>query len=97
MQLTRGKGEGGALWSPDSSTVAFTASRDGDSGPQIYLLPIHGGEARRLTEGLRQVGSLSKWSADGWIYFACLAEPTPGVLDTMGLIHGFNSNGDKSP
>lgn len=97
VQLTQGKGEGGALWSPDSNTVAFTASRDGDSGSQIYLLPAHGGEARRLTEGLHQVGNLSEWSADGWIYFTCIADPTPGVLDTMGLIHGFNSNGDKSP
>ena len=56
VQLTQGKGEGGAMWSPDSNTVAFTASRDGDSGSQIYLLPAHGGEARRLTEGLHQVG-----------------------------------------
>lgn len=97
VQLTQGKGEGGALWSPDSRTIAFTATRDGDSGSQIYLLPASGGEARRLTEGLRQVGNLNTWSADGWIYFTCLADPTPGVLDTLGLIHGFNSNGDKSP
>ena len=95
VQLTQGKGEGGALWAPDSSALAFTASRDGDAGSQIYALPATGGEARRLTEGLKRVGNLSAWSADGWIYFTCLADPTPGVLDTMGLIHGFNSPGDK--
>ena len=100
VQLTQGKGESGALWAPDSSAIAFTANRDGDSGSQIHILPApgtSGGEARRLTEGLRRVGNLSTWSTDGWIYFTCLADPTPGVLDTMGLIHGFNSPGDKSP
>ena len=100
VQLTQGKGESGALWAPDSSAIAFTANRDGDSGSQIYILPApgtSGGEARRLTEGLRRVGNLSTWSDDGWIYFTCLADPSPGVLDTMGLIHGFNSPGDKSP
>ena len=45
---TRG-GEGGATFSPDGKTLAFTARRDGDEADQIYLLPLEGGEARRLT------------------------------------------------
>jgi len=45
---TRG-GEGGATFSPDGKTIAFTARRDGDEADQIYLLPLGGGEARRLT------------------------------------------------
>ncbi len=45
---TRG-GEGGATFSPDGKTIAFTARRDGDEADQIYLLPLDGGEARRLT------------------------------------------------
>ena len=45
---TRG-GEGGATFSPDGRTLAFTARRDGDEADQIYLLPLEGGEARRLT------------------------------------------------
>ena len=45
---TRG-GEGGATFSPDGRTLAFTARRDGDDADQIYLLPLEGGEARRLT------------------------------------------------
>ena len=85
VQLTQGSGEGAPLWAPDSSAIAFTASRDDDAGSQVYILPASGGEARRLTEGLKRVGGLSTWSADGWIYFTCLADPTPGVLDTMGL------------
>ena len=42
VQLTQGKGESGALWAPDSSAIAFTANRDGDSGSQIYILPAPG-------------------------------------------------------
>jgi len=45
---TRG-GESGAVFSPDSQTLAFTARRDGDEVDQVYLLPLSGGEARRLT------------------------------------------------
>ena len=45
---TRG-GESGAVFSPDGTTLAFTARRDGDEVDQVYLLPIAGGEARRLT------------------------------------------------
>lgn len=45
---TRG-GEGGAVFSPDSKGVAFTARRDGDQADQVYLQPVDGGDARRLT------------------------------------------------
>lgn len=49
-KLTNTKGgEGGATFSPDGKTLAFTARRDGDEADQIYLLPLEGGEARRLT------------------------------------------------
>jgi dipeptidyl aminopeptidase/acylaminoacyl peptidase len=45
---TRG-GEGGAVFSPDGQTIAFTARRDGDDIEQVYLQPVAGGDARRLT------------------------------------------------
>jgi dipeptidyl aminopeptidase/acylaminoacyl peptidase len=45
---TRG-GESGAVFSPDSKSVAFTARRDGDEADQVYLQPVDGGEARRIT------------------------------------------------
>src|SRR6185436_3029280 len=44
--LTRTKApESGADWSPDSTRVAFSAKRDGDDVPQIYVLDVvRGGE-----------------------------------------------------
>ncbi len=48
-QLTTGKdAETSAFWSRDGKTLYFVSSRDG--APQIYALPVDGGEARRLTD-----------------------------------------------
>lgn len=48
LTFTRGA-ESGVVFSPDGRTLAFTARREGDEAPQVYLLPLDGGEARRLT------------------------------------------------
>jgi dipeptidyl aminopeptidase/acylaminoacyl peptidase len=40
----------GVTWSPDSHRIAFSAQRDGDDLPQVYLLDLEaGGEAQRVT------------------------------------------------
>lgn len=41
--------EGDAVWSPDGSLIAFVAKRDDDKAPQLYVMPVGGGEARRVT------------------------------------------------
>ena len=47
-QLTEGKGGShSATISPDGRQVAFVSTRDGN--PEIYVMPLDGGEARRLT------------------------------------------------
>ena len=50
-------------WSPDGSRVAFVSTRGGN-GPQVWVLPVDGGEARALTS---EEGGASGpvWSADG--------------------------------
>lgn len=64
-KLTHTKGgESGAAFSPDGKTLAFSARRDGDEAPQIYLLPLEGGEARRLTT-LSTGASSPKFRPDG--------------------------------
>src|SRR5512139_1568650 len=42
LTSTRG-GEGGATWSPDGRRIAFTARRDGDEVPQVYVLDLMDG------------------------------------------------------
>src|SRR6185437_6139724 len=49
--------------SPDGSTVAFMSSRT--EKPQLWLLPLDGGEQRRLTDLPQGVGGGPVWSPDG--------------------------------
>lgn len=39
---------GGVRWTPDSRAIAFVAQRGDDKHRALYLLPIDGGEARRV-------------------------------------------------
>src|SRR5881397_3260165 len=47
-RLTAGLRDGAPRWSPDGSTLAFVRPTDGR--PQLYLLPLSGGEAQQLTD-----------------------------------------------
>jgi dipeptidyl aminopeptidase/acylaminoacyl peptidase len=49
--------------SPDGSTVAFMSTRT--EKPQLWLLPLGGGEPRRLTNLPQGVGGGGVWSPDG--------------------------------
>ncbi len=63
-----GASAGNATFSPDGSTLAFTARRDDDEAGQIYLLPMDGpGEATRLSE-VPTGASAVKWVGEH-IYF----------------------------
>ncbi len=57
-------GEGGAVFSPDSRRLAFTAKREGDDSAQVYVLSLEGGEAVRLT-AISTGASSPKWRPDG--------------------------------
>jgi dipeptidyl aminopeptidase/acylaminoacyl peptidase len=66
-------------WSPDSARLAFLSTRDGKE-PQVYVLPVDGGEARQVTR-LRRGASEPFWSADGtWI--GCSSEVRAGESPT---------------
>lgn len=62
-QLTFGeRRDGSPAWSPDGSRIAFIREHDGK--PQIWVLPLEGGEAVRITE--TEFGAASpRWSPDG--------------------------------
>lgn len=77
-QLTTQTGnESSPLVSPDGTLLAFVAQRDGDTASQLYLLPLAGGEARRLTRAPSGVAQ-PKWFADGR-RIAFLSKVWPGL------------------
>lgn len=85
VQLTRGpKIDRAPRWSHDGHTLAFLSDRDGGRS-QIYLLPIAGGEARKLTALPAGAGE-PLWSPDGTqLLFAApvVVEPPPKERDAF--------------
>jgi len=52
-------------WSPDETQIAFLSTRgSAEKPPQIYLIPLQGGEARPLTDIAGEIQDFS-WSPDG--------------------------------
>jgi dipeptidyl aminopeptidase/acylaminoacyl peptidase len=52
------------LISPDGRILAFVSQRNGDTAPQVYMLPLAGGEPSRVTNVPTGVGQI-KWFPDG--------------------------------
>ena len=50
-------------WTPDGKQIAFMSTRS--EKPQLYIIPVDGGEAQALTSLKQGVGSGAKWSPDG--------------------------------
>jgi len=65
-------------WSPDGRQIAFLSTRG--EKPQLYLIPVDGGEAQVLTTLPQGVGSGPVWSPDGQ-YLAFTAGPAKGTFD----------------
>lgn len=51
-------------WSPDGTQIAFLSNRQDEKQAQIFLIPLHGGEARPLTDLTGSLATLA-WSPDG--------------------------------
>ena len=60
-QLTWGDSDQSPQWSPDGEWLAFQSSRSGS--PQVWILPIGGGEARQITEFENGISAL-EWGPD---------------------------------
>src|SRR6059036_164264 len=63
-RLTAGPRVSSPRWPPDARTIAFTRAPGEKDKPQIYLLPLSGGEARKLTDVPHGAGA-PLWSPDG--------------------------------
>ncbi len=69
-QLTHTPGKNsGPKWSPDGTLIAFTSKRGADDGPQVYVIPPAGGEARRVSDMPMSPGGV-KWGADAKTLYA---------------------------
>jgi dipeptidyl aminopeptidase/acylaminoacyl peptidase len=92
--LTAGPFDLAPRWSPDGSRLAFLRSADGRD-PQVFVLPIGGGEASKLTEGLKGAIEL-RWSPDG-ASIAVLAhrlEPSPATAELRAALDWPASSAD---
>ena len=83
-QLTGGPHDSSARWSPDGKRLAFLRSLEKDGTPlppQIYVLPMNGGEARAWTDLPKGAGP-PVWSPDGKrIAFTSTALPSDSSKD----------------
>ncbi|MBC7882260.1 MAG: S9 family peptidase [Anaerolineae bacterium] len=64
--LTQGTRDSRPLWSPDGRQIAFVRSVEKNNKPgkpQIYVLPLNGGEPQALTD-LSEGASSPRWSPD---------------------------------
>jgi dipeptidyl aminopeptidase/acylaminoacyl peptidase len=79
-QLTNTPGLNTApCFSPDGKTVAFVSSRR-EEEPQIWTIPVDGGEARQLTRLATGVSGPLLWSRDGKTII-CSSEVYPDCKD----------------
>ncbi len=85
VQLTTGpQSASSPRWSPDGKSLAFISTRPGssespaDTRPQLFVLSMQGGEARRVSSMKNGVSSC-EWSPDG-ARFVCLGRTGPGDL-----------------
>ncbi|MDP1831912.1 MAG: S9 family peptidase [Geothrix sp.] len=68
MTFTREKSETGPQWARDGKRFAFLSDREGSQ--QVYLMPVEGGEARKLSEAKDGVHAFA-FSHDGkWLAFS---------------------------
>jgi dipeptidyl aminopeptidase/acylaminoacyl peptidase len=63
-RLTTGRLDSSPRWSPDGASLAFVRKTDKEKPAQIFVLPMHGGEAVQLTT-LEGGASCPAWSPDG--------------------------------
>lgn len=67
---------GGVAWHPGGGMITFLEHRDGDSGRQLYALPMSGGETHRVFDAGHGISQYS-WSPDGMTVAFTATLPTP--------------------
>jgi dipeptidyl aminopeptidase/acylaminoacyl peptidase len=75
--ITARKGASSPRWSPSGDRVAFlaVAGEGKDAAPQIFMLPMNGGDAKQITNGPDGVEQLA-WRPDGTMIAYVTPDPT---------------------
>ncbi len=76
-------------WKPDGSAISFVAKRGDDKHGAVYALPIDGGEAKKIVEHDRGVGSYDWDSAGNRIVFVATEKEDKDKKDLKEK--GFNA------
>jgi len=79
---------GNIAWTRNGSAISFTAKRDGDKATSLYVIPLEGGEARRVLAHATSITAYS-WSPDGK-RVAFLAEESAAKKQTELAGKGFS-------
>ncbi|MDP9092611.1 MAG: hypothetical protein M3N95_06625, partial [Actinomycetota bacterium] len=65
-------------WSPDGTRIAFLAAPGKDQPPEIYVLALDGGDAKRITRAAGAITDLA-WRPDGHALAYVLRDPPPSA------------------
>jgi len=68
----------GPTWSPDGTRLAFLAAPGKDQPPEIYVLPLDGGDAKRITHAAGAIQGVA-WRPDGRALAYILRDPPPSA------------------
>ena len=75
--LTRDRDDvGQPAWSPGGDRLAFTASDAGHKAPQLFVMPMDGGDPLRITDAKEGVDGF-KWRPDGRAFAYTTRDPAP--------------------
>ncbi|MEE9235382.1 MAG: S9 family peptidase, partial [Candidatus Acidoferrales bacterium] len=78
----------GVGWTPDGKAISFLAKRGHEEHKALYLIPVDGGEARRVLSHTSDIQDYS-WSPDGRRVAFLAKEPVPEEKKKLGK-KGFN-------
>jgi dipeptidyl aminopeptidase/acylaminoacyl peptidase len=69
-------------WTSDGTAISFLAKRGGDETRSLYLIPLAGGEARRVLTHESDIRSY-EWSADGASVAFLATPPAPKAVEEL--------------